>query len=388
MRILFCNYEYPPLGGGGGVINARLAEELARRHEVTVLTSRALGLPAVSEESGVRVIRASVAFRKQESAASMVSMATFLPSGARRGKRLLRGETFDVLNTHFVLPTGPLGHYLARRGRIPNVLSVHGGDLYDPSKKMSPHRHALLRSCVRWLLNRADAVVGQSKNTLANVRKYYVDRIEGHLIPLGIVRPADEGAASKTDLGARPGDLLLVTVGRLIARKGLEQLILLTERLKDLEIRLMVIGSGPEEERLRQLSHERNVADRVNFLGFVSEAEKFRILRACDFYVSTSQHEGFGLVFLEAMAAGLPVVCYDFGGQTDFLTDGETGHLVSLNDLSRFETACRNLLQDNTKRAKTGLRSAEIVEDFFIERCAEKYETLFEEVVERRKSAA
>ena len=65
MRILFCNYEYPPLGGGGGVINALLAEELATRHEVTVLTSRGMGLPAESVVNGVRIVRAPVFFRQK-----------------------------------------------------------------------------------------------------------------------------------------------------------------------------------------------------------------------------------------------------------------------------------------------------------------------------------
>ena len=60
LRILFCNYEYPPLGGGGGVINALLAEELAKKHDVTVLTSRCMGLPEESVENGVRIIRLPV----------------------------------------------------------------------------------------------------------------------------------------------------------------------------------------------------------------------------------------------------------------------------------------------------------------------------------------
>ena len=161
MRILICNYEYPPLGGGGGVVTALLAEELARRHEVTVLTSQGLGLPSESVEEGVRVVRAPVFFRKQKAAANVPSMLAFIPMGIRLGKRLLKKERFDVINTHFALPSGPVGDALARSAGIPNILSVHGGDLYDPSKFTSPHRHLLLRWWIRRLVQRADAVVGQ-----------------------------------------------------------------------------------------------------------------------------------------------------------------------------------------------------------------------------------
>src|ERR1700759_617367 len=123
MKILFCNYEYPPLGGGGGVVMAALARELARRHSVTVLTSRALGLPAEDRDGGVRVVRAPVFFRKELAVANVPSMLAFLPMGALAAARL--HERFDVINTHFVVPTGPLGAWLARRRGIPNVLSVH-----------------------------------------------------------------------------------------------------------------------------------------------------------------------------------------------------------------------------------------------------------------------
>jgi glycosyltransferase involved in cell wall biosynthesis len=173
LKILFCNYEYPPLGGGGGVVMAALARELARRHEVTVLTSRAMGLPATSSDGGVRVVRARVFFRRQLAVANFPSMLAYLPMATLRGLRLGGRGAFDVINTHFVVPTGPVGQILAKYYRVPNVLSVHGGDLYDPSKHSSPHRHAWLRGPIRQLLSAADMVVGQSNNTVEHVANIY-----------------------------------------------------------------------------------------------------------------------------------------------------------------------------------------------------------------------
>lgn len=381
MKLLFCNFEYPPLGGGGGVVNAWLAEELATRHDVTVLTSQGFHLPREEKRGGVRILRVPVLFRRQLAAANLPSMFAYMVNGIREGRRLLERESFDVINTHFVLPSGPVGARLAHRFGIPNVVSVHGGDLYDPSKRTSPHRHALLRSWVRRLLRSADHVVGQSQNTLDNMRRFYTPELGGELIPLGIRRPPPAAAGNRGDYGFAPDEILLTTVGRLVARKAITQLLTVTAALGNANVRLLVIGDGPQRDELVRRAGELAVADRVHFLGHVDEDEKFRILRMSDVFVSTSQHEGFGLVFLEGMAAGLPVVSYDHGGQTDFLASDRTGYLVALNDETAFLDACRRLVREPALGRHMGQENRARAEAFFIDRCAEQYERVFEAAV-------
>jgi glycosyltransferase involved in cell wall biosynthesis len=380
MRILFCNYEYPPLGGGGGVVMAALARELARRrHTVTVLTSRALDLPAESIEGGVRVLRVPVFFRRQLAVANFPSMLAYLPMAVARGWPL-RGE-FDVINTHFVVPTGPAGELLARAHGIPNVLSVHGGDLYDPSKPSSPHRHAWLRAPIRRMLKRADALVGQSRNTLEHVERIYGVKRASELIPLGIDRPPAVPAATRAELGIPAEALVLASVGRVVARKAAPQLIEAMARAERPSMHLVLMGDGPELSAVRAAAEARGLGARVHLVGQVSEERKYALLGLADVFVSTSQHEGFGLVFLEAMALGLPVVCYDHGGQTDFLRSGETGFVLSLNDVSAFVRALQTLDDDRARRAAMGQHNRRAVEEYFIERCAERYEHLFESVI-------
>ena len=347
---------------------------------MTVLTSQGLELPAESEENGVRVIRVPVFFRRQQAAANLPSMLAYLPMGIKAGKKLLRQIPFDVINTHFVLPTGPVGDTLARFAQVPNVLSVHGGDLYDPSKWTSPHRHALLRVWVRKLLRRANQVVGQSRNTLQNIRDFYSPEIKCVRIPLGIKRPLLKATPSQ-QYKFGENDVLLVTVGRLVARKAVEQLISMMGSLNTADAHLLIIGTGPHERLLREKARELHIEGRVHFLGHVEESEKFQILQMSDVFVSTSQHEGFGLVFLEAMASGLPVVCYDHGGQTDFLEDGYTGYVLALNDLPSFTESCRRLVNDADSRKRMGQKNRQRVEDLFIDRCAALYENLFNEVI-------
>jgi L-malate glycosyltransferase len=383
VKILFCNYEYPPLGGGGGVVMAALARELARRHTVTILTSRALGLPAESLDGSARVIRTPVFFRKELAVANLPSMLAYLPMAALRGWRLGRSGVFDVINTHFVVPTGPVGHMLSRVYGIPNVLSVHGGDLYDPSKKSSPHRHAWLRAPIRAMLRRADSLVGQSRNTLQQVETIYGVRRETRLIPLGIDRPAVPPRVPRSEFGIPEDSFVMVTVGRVVARKSTLQLVQALRAAERANAHLLIVGDGPDTQSVRKAALEGGVGQRVHFLGQTSEERKYQALGAADIFVSASQHEGFGLVFLEAMACGLPIISYDHGGQTDFLTDGETGFVVPLNDLDRFTRGVVALHDQIEVRGAMAQNNRRRVEDYFIDTCANRYEAEFEAVVRR-----
>lgn len=384
MRILFCNYEYPPLGGGGGVVMAALARQLARRHEVTVLTSRAGGLLSEDCDGGVRVLRVPVFFRRELAVANLPSMAAYLPAGFLRGLRFSRND-FDVINSHFVVPTGPLGHALARWHDVPNVLSVHGGDLFDPSKGSSPHLHAPLRAAVRWMLRAADDVVGQSRDTVRHVTELYGVRRPVELIPLGIDRPPPLSAASRQDLGLPSDAFVMITIGRLVARKATVQLIDNFAASNLANAHLVIVGDGPDAPAVEKRATELGVRNRVHMLGQVSDAEKYAALSVADAFVTASQHEGFGLVFLEAMAFGLPVLCYDRGGQTDFLVTGETGHVVKLNDQEAFVRALIDLHQDHEARARQGRHNRQLVEQYFIDSCAARYEAIFERAIDGKR---
>jgi glycosyltransferase involved in cell wall biosynthesis len=151
--------------------------------------------------------------------------------------------------------------------------------------------------------------------------------------------------------------------------------------LKDTRVKLIVIGSGPEEKMLKAEVKSSGLENQVLFTGFVSDEDKFRQLQRSDIYVSSSQHEGFGLVFLEAMASGLPVVCYDHGGQTDFLQNDRNGYVVPLNDLDGLRARCQQLIENSQLRKSIGQNNKELVKEFYIDNCAKLYENLFYETI-------
>lgn len=386
MKILFCNYEYPPLGGGGGIINALLAQEMAKDHDITVLTSQGSGTSHETYENGVRVIRVPVLGRRDKTTASMLSMFSYIPLAVAAGKNLLMKEQFDVINTHFVLPTGPVGDALSSFAGIPNILSLHGGDLYDPSKFTSPHRHAVLRNWIRWLLFRADLVVGQSRNTLLNLGIFYAPEIDAIKIPLGIQKGNQSEKAHRQEYGCKADDIVLVTASRLVRRKAIHQLLRMISILKNYKVKLIVIGDGPEAGNLKAETQRRGLENKVHFTGFVSEDQKNRILNMADIYVSTTQHEGFCLSFLEAMMSGLPIVTYDNGGHTDYLKDKVNGFLVPLNDLDLFIDRCKTFIKDESLRARIKENNQKLVRDYFIETCAQRYEEVFSAALSTKTS--
>jgi glycosyltransferase involved in cell wall biosynthesis len=380
--VLIVSYEYPPLGGGGGVIFEHFAEQLAKQIDVTVLTSGRAGLPETEKRDGLEIVRVPVWMRSSEATASLASMLSFFPLSLRRGSALLSSRPFDLVHSSFAVPSGPSGLMLARRAGVPHVLTVHGGDIYDPSKRLSPHRTPLLRQTVRWVVRESDRVVAQSTDTVRRTREIYVDRVID-CIPLAF-RPMQCAPASRAELGLGASDRVLVTVGRLVARKGLDQLLRVVARLQDPTLRLIVIGEGPERLALERACATLGIAERVRFTGFVSEEQKYQFLSAADLYVSTTLHEGFGIVFLEALSRGLPVICYDKGGQIDFL-DAAVGELVPVNDEAAFGDALHRHLTAPDLLERKRLAARQRAADFSIERFTQRYREIYGQCLAARR---
>jgi len=350
---------------------------------VTVITSGFRDLPAEEANGNLRIIRVPVLLRKELPTASMPSVLSYWPASYRQGKRTLENERFDLINSHFVVPSSPSADSLARRHGIPHVLSIHGGDIYDPSKRTSPHRLPIVRGLIHRLLTRADRVVAQSTNTAGNARRYYQIEREIDVIPLGIV-PSERIEADRGKLNVAADRFVMVTIGRLVARKAVDDLLHVVAAMDDANDLLVIVGDGPKRSEWEALARQLGVADRVRFVGRTSEEEKQQWLAAADVFVSTSQHEGFGLVFLEAMDQGLPVVAYDHGGQTDFLEDGRTGGVAPLGRRDSFTEAVRRLKADQCYRKACAEHNRTHVQQFYIDQCAARYERLFEQVLDGR----
>ncbi len=376
MRLLFVNYEYPPLGGGGGVALQQLVQELSDQHELAVLTSGARGLPAFEMQGNAAIYRVPVLGRRNRAVASMASMFSFLPMGYARGARLLQDHHFNFINTWFAIPSGPTGVLLSRRYRIPNILTMIGGDVYDPSKWYSPHRHFFTRAMVRWVMAHSRWHTAWSSDVRDRARALFRRNIEIDVLPMGIARPQFR-PLDRILLGMDRSAFYCITIARLIRRKRLGLLLERFAQSTDPQLRLLIIGSGPEEKPLRQKIAALDLGSRVELLGEMWGEKKFQYLAACDAYISLSSHEGFGLVFLEAMACGLPIIAPVVGGQADFLVHGKTG-LVLEPDGEDLVRRINELLDNPEKALEIRQFNLRHVQQYFMSGIAELWIETFE----------
>jgi glycosyltransferase involved in cell wall biosynthesis len=391
MRILVVNYEYPPIGGGGGVVARDFSEAWAASgHEVTVVTSRYQGLSASEQINGVSIVRVRVLMRGNIQTASHASMMSYVPSCIFKCLRSAEFLDFDIVNTHFAVPSGPAGHAIAKYLKIPNILSIHGGDIFDPSKSLSPHKTPILSQTVTAMLNRADRVVAQSSDTRSNAIQYYNIQRAIDIIPLGIKKPLIKNGLRNNPAinpAISENDFVLCTIGRLIKRKNLVELFEIIATLQDrISLKLVIIGDGLERAGLMKAAENLEMQDKVIFAGAVDDATKFQYLKSADLYVSTALHEGFGLVFLEAMECGLPIICYNRGGQNDFLINEKTGYLVELHDKQGFAEKIEQLFSNPRLRSTIGTFCSSHIRNYYIENCANRYIALFDEAIEAKKS--
>lgn len=368
MRILSITYEYPPIGGGGGVVAAALnAQLVARGHAVDVVTSAMKGLPRTECVSGVEVHRAPC-WRRHRHYSTAPELATTLASSYLRADSIIRQNRPDVIHTHFAMPSGVIARMLSLKHGIPYVVTAHGSDIpgYNPDRFQLLHR--FLRPAWRRVMRDAAAVTSPSQ-FLANLINRTLQR------PIRIV---PNGYNPDVCLG-RPKRNLVLVVARLFPRKGVQHFIDSVAALGT-DWEMVVAGDGPYMSALRMRASKAQAS--VRFAGFLPREELRGLYEEARILVFPSIRENFPMVLLEGMDAGCAVITTDAEGCAEVV--GDTGVVIEKGSAVPLRAALLELMANDKRREALAKAALERVQQFRWPRIALTYEELFEGVIRRR----
>jgi D-inositol-3-phosphate glycosyltransferase len=354
MRIALISEHASPLAtlggvdsGGQNIYVTHVAQCLARAgHHVDVLTRRDdAALPRVVDlRPGVRVVHIDAG---PPSFVPKESLLRYMPDFARASEQLLRHSVpYDLVHANFFM-SGLVALRLKDTLGLPFAMTFHALGLVRQEHQKEadafpPQRIEIERELVR----RADAVIAECPQDHADLTRLYdADPRRLSMVPCGFdpdeFAPQDR-ALSRARLGLKADEFIVLQLGRMVPRKGVDNVIRSLAHLPaDVPARVLVVGGEsrepdemltPEIGRLRRLARELGVLQRVSFIGHRTRTELRDYYAAADVFASTPWYEPFGITPLEAMACGTPVVGSAVGGIRYSVRDGVTGFLVPPHD--------------------------------------------------------
>ncbi len=330
MRIIMLSWEYPPRTVGG---LGRHVHDLSRALsglglEVHVFTCPAHGRPPYEvDETGVHVHRLSP---EELDTGDFLEWLVRLNAGMvrRAEERGLSRGFFDLVHAHDWLVRDAAGS-ICEKYRLPLVVTIHATE-YGRNRGIFTDLQRQIHGIEADLVARANRVICCSSYMAREVRMLFGEGQGGiKVIPNGVDPGslADGTGAQAEKQGFFSGGPVMAFLGRLVPEKGVQVIIealpLIMERHPG--VLLVVAGRGPYEEELRRLAERRGVAGHVKFIGFVDDLGRNRLLAEASVAVFPSIYEPFGIVALEAMAAGTPVLVSDTGGLSEIVSHGIDG---------------------------------------------------------------
>ena len=346
---------FPELDAPGGV-------QRAGRQLAAVMTefaaSRNMECRLISLNDSPELHRMTLGGREFVYTGCARSKARFTVTAVRAARRKAK----LVLAAHpHLAPVVQAMRVVAPRMRC--LVCTHGVEVWEP---LSTLRQQALR--------RAHLVLAPSRDTADHVAEHQgVSREKIRVLPWAL-DPQFEALLSAgkepTPIGDFPSGRVILTVGRWLATeryKGMDTLITAMPRLLPRwpELQLVLAGSGDDRGWLEDLAEKNGVSMHVHFLSGLSTTELAACYAACEIFALPSRGEGFGLVFLEAMAKGKPVIGGSHGGAAEVIQDGLTGYLVPHGDPIQLATSLEALLADPAHAKQMGAKGKERVEHEF-----------------------
>lgn len=356
MKLLLLNWQdrlNPQAGGAEAHLHETFGRIARAGHDVTLLASGWEAAPATAELDGIRVLRTG-------------SRYSFSLAAPRFHRRHLAAEPYDLVVE--ALNKVPL--YSPRWVRQPVVLLVH--HLFGAT---AFREASLPLATATWLMERPLARVYRGSPVQA-ISESTADDLAGR----GLSRRDIEVIHPGIDLEfftppARPARALepmFLYLGRLKRYKGVDLILRAAAELarEGVNHKVLIAGSGDDEARLRNISARLGVEERVEFLGYVTEARKRDLFRTAWANIFPSPKEGWGMTNIEAAACGTPTIASDSPGLRESVADGVTGRLVPHGDVSALARAMRELVSDPARVERLGGAAREFARGFTWDRAA------------------
>lgn len=362
-RILHVGKFYPPHSGGIETHLHDLAVRHARVSPVSVIVANSAYHHESSVEEGVSITRVA-------RAATIASMPVCpgLPAA-------IRSSPAELVHIHMPNPGAALAFLLSgHRGKL--VLTHHADTL---GRKVL---RQFSDPFVTRLMARASRIIVTSSRYLNSSAELAPFREKCRVIPLGIEAPnaACTDYAKVQHLRRQFGDRLILAVGRLVPYKGFDALI---RAMRDIDGRLVLIGTGPQSPTLARLALSSGVSRKITMLGRVEDVGPYFAAASVFVLPSVTRAEAFGIVQLEAMAAGLPVVNTDIDtGVPEVCIDGKTGITVPPRDIPSLAKAIQLLLDRSDLREQFGKAArVRVNSEYTADLMAERIISLYSEVL-------
>lgn len=294
---------------------------------------------------------------------------------------VVKHERLDLLHVHYAIPHASAAWMAqqilrAQDVRIPFITTLHGTDITlvgrDPS----------FEPVITFAMERSNAVTAVSESLRSDTYRHFPVKRDIRVIP-NFIRLDRYARTPDPALRARfapNGERLLVHVSNFRPVKRVQDVIGLFDALrKRMPVRLLLIGDGPERQRMETQCRAEGTCDDVLFLGKMTAPEE--VVASCDLFVLTSESESFGLAALEAMACAVPVVSTDTGGTPEVNKHGVSGLLSPVGDVAAMTENAYTILKDDASLQRFRAGAVREAGRFTVERILPQYEALYAEVI-------
>ena len=342
--------QFPPHVGGVGVHIHTLSKELVKQgHEVYVIT---YPHKDIKDIDGIHVIGTSGLNIPG------VRGLMFKLNAKKALEELLEKEDIDIIHGHYLFPAGAAAVEVGNKHGIKTYVTAHGSDMFEVYKKQP-----LMRPTIKKVLRSADVVFAVSNALRHEIIATGVNgisdktKLSWNSVDIDkFSNKSNDSFKKEYNLSDKP---IVLFVGNLIKRKNVDSL-LEAKKIANSDYYLVVVGDGPLFKKLKKKVEDENIRD-VIFTGSRDDVEN--IIPSCDLLVLPSFSESFGLVLIEALACGKPVIGSDVGGITEIITD-DVGLLVDPNKIPSIARAIDNLVNDEDLRHILALNSRNRALDF------------------------